>query len=72
MKDCQTDLRIIGGGEEQIVSLDNSSDEDDTESNDSISMDNQNEKVMTVKNPLFTEKHWGNDENSNPARINFK
>ena len=74
VKDCQTDLGIIGGGEENIVNLESSSeiDEDDNESDDSIVMDKKNKKIVTVKNTFFTEKHWGIDEDTNPAGINFK
>ena len=65
---------IGGGGEEQIFTPEIISEEDSdgTESDDGVVMDNKIVKSLTIKNQLLTEKHWGRDENTNPAGISFK
>ena len=74
IRNCHIDLGLIGGGENNLIhNLDNESDldNDDTDSDDDIVEVTKTNKP--VKNSLFTEKQWGDDDGgSDPAGINFK
>ena len=67
---CHNVMGIIGGGDEPLINLDSSfeTDEEDVDGENG----DKNNTVLTIKTPYFTEKHWGTDENANPAGINFK
>ena len=73
IKNCHFDMTMIGGGEGKVLfNADIDADEVDIESNnDSIVGANQTIKI--IKHAYFTEKQWGNDDDtSDPAGINFK